>query len=726
MNGIKLKYVTPAVVALAGLLGSVALFLWSSALEQEQAQVRFQRAASDRVLAVQSGIGRSADAIESLEAFYRASEQVGRDEFRTFVQPFFSQGLGLQALEWLPRIPDAERRSYSQRAANELGLDFSITEMDPGRRPVTATRRSEYFPVYFVEPYEGNEAALGFDLSSSEVRAAALWKARDTGRMVATERITLIQETGEQYGYLLIFPVYGRGMSTRTVADRRTSLRGFVLGVFRIGEQVDALLSRLRPGGVNIYVFDDFAPPESSLLVFHESRLAGNGDGEDPSTRQELELGLHFVASISVGDRTWQIYGEPFGKAYDARIWLSWTAAGGLLAFSLLLAFYLVHLRARSARVEELVEQRTGQLKRTEARIRAIVETAVEAIITIEPEGIIESVNPATERLFGYSKEALVGTNISLLMPSPHREQHDEYLVNYLETGVRKVIGRTRELTAQRKDGTTFPMELAVSEWFAGTQRMYTGIMRDITDRKVAEDRILETAKMKSHLVSVVSHELRTPLTAIAEGVNLVLEGKAGETLPEQRECLSVSKRNIDRLSRLINDVLDYQKLETGGLPLRIQSSDLNNLVCEARKSFSREAQAAGFELELVLDENLEALECDPDYILQVLANLVHNAIKFTSGGTIRLITEQLASTARVSVQDEGEGIAPEDLSQLFKPFSQVSRDDGRIHKGTGLGLAICRLLIEKHGGSIDVRSSVGTGTSFFFTLPSKVVDVND
>lgn len=731
MNGNELKRLTPVVVVVAGLIGSIALFLWTSALEREQAQVRFEQAASDRALAVKRGIDKSLNAIESLEAFYRATANVSREEFKTFVQPFFSQGLGLQALEWIPRITDAERRRYSQQATDDLAREFRIVEMDSLRRLTTAAKRNEYFPVYFVEPYEGNEAALGFDLSSNPARAAALNKARDMGGLTATERITLIQETGEQYGYLLFFPVYDRSMPIQTVAARRIALRGFVLGVFRVGDQVEALLSPLSAGGIGIYVFDVSAPAESSFLYFHESRLASNSDATTPATLTGLQTEVHHSTTFNVGDRTWQVIAVPLADISGVHMWIPSTAAGGLLAFSLLLALYLSNVQRRSIRVEELVDQRTRLLTQAEARIRAMFDTAVEAIITIDQKGLIESVNPAAERLFGYAAEELDGQNVSLLMPSPYREEHDAYLAEYAKSGVKKVIGTTRELTGRHKGGATFPMELAVNEWFAADERMFTGIVRDISDRKMAEDRILETAKMKSHFVTIVSHELRTPLTAIAEGVNLVLEGKAGETLPEQRELLSIAKRNIDRLSRLINEVLDFQKLETGGLPLRLERSDLNALVREVRDSFSRLATVAGLELVLALDEDVAELEFDCDNIMQVLANLVNNAIKFSRASTIRLITEQLESTVRVTVQDDGVGIAPEDIPQLFKPFSQLPRDShisgelDQTSKGTGLGLAISKLLIEQHGGSIDVHSSPGVGSSFFFTLPSTMVDGN-
>ncbi len=728
--GIKLKHVVPVAVAFFGLLGSIAFLFWTSSLERDQTLTRFRQTAGDRIAHVESGIVKTLNAMESLQAFFGASERVTRDEFKTFVQPLLFQGLGLQALEWIPWVPGSERRSYSQEASDELGFEFLITEMDPQGRPTAAAERDEYFPVYFVEPYVGNEAALGFDLSSNPARVAALSKARDTGRMTSTERITLIQETGAQFGYLLFMPVYDHEMPIGTVTDRRTSLQGFVLGVFRIGEQVESFLSPLNAGGVDIHLFDDSAPEAASFLYYHRSRQTPTSDEVDFATREELLAKVHLTSTLGVADRTWRVIAVPAAGMFTVQGWLPWTAAGGMLAFSSLLSFYLLGLQRRSARVEKLVDQRTRMLTLAEARLRAIVDNAVESIITIDSRGVIESANPETETLFGYPAEELLGQNLKLLMPSPYRDQHDAHLADYLETGVKRAVGFTRELTGRRKDGSTFPLEVAVSEWFAGDRRMNSGMIRDISDRKLAEDQILETAKIKSHFVSVVSHELRTPLTAIAEGVNLVLEGKAGEVSPEQQEILSISKRNIDRLSRITNQVLDLQKLEAGQLPLRIRLSDLNTLVREARESFIRKATSAGSDLVMAVDESLEKVECDPDYIMQVLANLLDNAIKFSPGSTIQLITEQLEAAVRVTVTDQGEGILATDIPRLFKPFSQLSAA-GRVSarpgttKGTGLGLAICKLIVEGHGGSVGVHSSPDVGTRFFFTLPTKAVSAS-
>ena len=718
MTMTELKRAAPGAVAIAGVIGAIVFFVWTSTLERDQTEERFRRLASNLLLTVDIGVQESSHAIESVGAFLDASETINRDQFKTIVQPLFSRELGLQALEWIPRISRSQRPASESSAAEALGFGFRITELDSAGITIPAKDRAEYFPVYFVEPLSGNEAALGFDLASNPPRASALQRARDSGTLTATDRITLVQETGQQYGYLLFLPIYEGGAVADLLEDRRRLLRGFILGVFRVGDQIQALLPE-EGGDVDVYAFDVSDPGEPSLLYAPPGVPVSSAVGPGSTVLNE---GL--TRKLAVGDHTWQIVATHSATSWTTNIWLSWVAATGLLAFSLLLAYYLAGLQRRAIRVEELVKERTLLLSTAEARIRAVLETAVEGIITIDGSGIIESANPAAEALFGYEEQEIIGQNINVLMPSPYREKHDGYLRSYHATGVAKIIGTIRELTGLRKGGKTFPLELAVSEWDAGNQQMFTGIVRDITDRKLEEDRILETAELKSHLVSVVSHELRTPLTAIAEGVNLVLDGKAGETLEEQHGILAISKRNIDRLSRLINSFLDFQRLEAGALPLRIRPANPNVLVRETIDNFGRSAAVAGFRITSVLLERIDEVDCDADLILQVLANLVGNAIKYGPGGEIRLTTDQTASEVRIGVHDEGRGIPEKDKDKLFRPFGRLSSEGaGSPIQGTGLGLSISRRIVEKHGGKLVVDPSGEIGTCFSFTLPFKVSD---
>ncbi len=209
--------------------------------------------------------------------------------------------------------------------------------------------------------------------------------------------------------------------------------------------------------------------------------------------------------------------------------------------------------------VRDITERKhiESDLRSSENRVRAVIDTVVDGIITIQRNGIIQTANPATASIFGYEIEEMLGRNVNMLMPEPYHNAHDDYLHNYLTTGDKKVIGIGREVTGQRKDGSTFPMELAVSEMDVNGERMFTGIVRDITERKRLE-------RLKSEFVSTVSHELRTPLTSIRGALGLVLGKSAGELPDKARQMLEMAERNSERLTLLINDILDLEKIESG------------------------------------------------------------------------------------------------------------------------------------------------------------------
>ncbi|MDR4496886.1 MAG: hybrid sensor histidine kinase/response regulator [Candidatus Scalindua sp.] len=230
--------------------------------------------------------------------------------------------------------------------------------------------------------------------------------------------------------------------------------------------------------------------------------------------------------------------------------------------------------------------------------------------------------------------------------------------------------------------------------------------------------RLIEAMQVKSQFLSVVSHELRTPLTAIKEGIRLVHSGVTGEINDEQKMFLDIAKRNVDRLARLINDVLDFQQLDANKMKFDMQVNDINEVVKDINETMS--SVANGEELRLVtrLDETLPPIKFDSDKILQVLTNLVNNAVKYAKKGTITIATSKSENTIHVSVEDTGPGIKKQDIPKLFKEFGQLASGKERETGSTGLGLVISKEIIEKHNGRIWVESEYGRGAVFHFVLP--------
>ena len=498
-------YARVLLAAAIGIALSVAAFSLILSFERQEIEDEFEHTALDGALALEHGIEMTVEALQDIRSLYKASDEVERHEFRAFIEHELEESRGIQALEWIPRVLASERAAYEAAARKDGFSEFRIMERGTQGTMVPADIREEYFPVYYVEPYQGNEAALGFDLASNPIRLEALNKSRDTGQGVATARITLVQETQDQFGFLVFQPVYRKGLPAETLDQKRKNLAGFALGVFRITDIVNHSLADVREqtGGSNldIQLYDRSAPPEQQLLF---ATSTANGAPVQVPSR------LGFAKTFDVAGRTWELILTSPGAGLSVwSIWQAWaTLVGGLLFTGLLSAYFLAAARRASA-VERLVATRTVELsqsnrqleeevserQRTEAalresegRHRSIVDTAADGIITIDARGMIESFNDAASRLFGYGPEEVIGQNIKTLMPDPYHSAHDGYLANYLRTGEARIIGIGREVVALRKDNTTFPVHLSVSEVSRESGPIFTGIVKDLTEIKKAED----------------------------------------------------------------------------------------------------------------------------------------------------------------------------------------------------------------------------------------------
>lgn len=357
-------------------------------------------------------------------------------------------------------------------------------------------------------------------------------------------------------------------------------------------------------------------------------------------------------------------------------------------------------------------QQTESALAEQAQHTQAILDHMVDGIITIDPFGIITSFNPAAERIFGYTAGEALGHNVKLLMPNPHHDAHDGYLRNFQETGEAQIIGLGREVEGQRKDGDLFPMELAIAEVSRHGKPLYVGMVRDISERKRME-------RMKSEFVSTVSHELRTPLTSISGALGLIVSGALG-ALPEQvQQMIAIANKNSQRLTHLINDLLDMEKITAGKLHFDMQPQVLMPLIEHALK----ENQAYGTErrvgLRLTEDAPEAVVRVDGQRLMQVLGNLLSNAIKYSpEDGTVEVAAQMSAGKVRVTVVDHGPGIPASFRSRIFQKFAQADSSDTRQKGGTGLGLAITRELVERMGGQIGFDSEAGQGSRFHFELP--------
>ncbi|MEH6825954.1 MAG: PAS domain S-box protein [Motiliproteus sp.] len=361
---------------------------------------------------------------------------------------------------------------------------------------------------------------------------------------------------------------------------------------------------------------------------------------------------------------------------------------------------------------QRILADREEQLQRSSELVRSIIDTVVDGIITIDASANILTVNLAAVRLFGYRAQDMVGKNVKMLMPEPFQGAHDGYLRNYLNTGDKKIIGIGREVLGLRQDGGTFPMELSVGEMAVKGQRMFTGIVRDITERKRME-------QMKNEFVSTVSHELRTPLTSIKGALGLIRSGVTG-ALPEKlRGMLDIAYNNSDRLVRLINDILDIEKIEAGKMDFHMTPLDLVPLIEESLEVNQLYAKEHGVSYRFDSALATAQLQADHDRLMQVLTNLLSNAAKFSpEGGCVVIGLAQVDNRFRIEVHDQGSGIPAAFRDKVFAKFSQADGSDSRLKGGTGLGLNISQAIVKRLGGQIGFDTEEDVGTTFYVELP--------
>ena len=347
-------------------------------------------------------------------------------------------------------------------------------------------------------------------------------------------------------------------------------------------------------------------------------------------------------------------------------------------------------------------------LRVTEARWRAVIDSAVDAIVVIDANGMVEAFNPAAERMFGYSEQEAVGQNVSLLMPAPYREEHDRYIEHYLRTGEQRIIGIGREVTGLRRDGTTFPVHLSVGEMRVGSERHFTGILHDLSARVLLEERLREQSALVrlGEMAAVIAHEVRNPLAGVRGAIQVL-----GGRLPSGTKDAPVVKEilaRLDALNGLLNDLLLFAKTPEP----RFTPVSLYGLLTLTADLLAGDPAFRDVSLELSGDP--APISADAELLKIVFQNLFINAAQAMRGrGAIQATITADQRGQRVTVADNGPGIPAEARERLFRPFFTTKA------RGTGLGLSIAKRLVELHGGTIAIHCPPAGGTVVAVALPT-------
>ena len=766
------RYASAALLAFGVLLGCLwaTFMLWRDSTQRHRSSV--EAAFEYRTERIRQELTHR---LEGYEATLRSvAGMIGaRNEFdRAAWRRYFEKAQPLDKvpgrlfLAYALRVPAADTAAHEQAVRSEGVVDYRVRSARPettqDRYPLAYLRRLGEGPLV-----ERLGVPLGTDAADDPVAVSAMQRAaRETRAILAGPLAWSKSAAEEDQVWAMVVPIFRGAAIPATPAEREAAVTGFLLETFNAMETAGSALGpdaaliglKVRDGDVTVFTC--------------------------PEMKRELERGftpsLQRAASISYGQKRWTLEfvalpGYLAGTQSDQPHLV--LVAGALV--SVLLAGLIGLLAGQRAHAMQLVDSRTHALRqalrRTEAsetQMRSVVDHALDSIITIDAQGIVQTFNPAAEQTFGYRADEVIGRNVKLLMPEPDHTRHDSYMSHYQRTGEARIIGIGREVTGRRKDGSTFPMELGVSRMQLGDALYYCGIVRDITQRRQAEaalrqereslevrvaertdvlsqtnlalqqeiherrrveteltaarEQALQAADAKAGFLANMSHEIRTPMNAVI-GMTALLEETPLSA--EQRSYLETIRVGGDALLAVIDDILDFSKIESGMLDIERRPFEVGACVEEAFDMLAPRAAEKGIDLLYVIDDEVPRwIVGDATRLRQVLINLLSNAVKFTHQGEV-CVTASLAARegARVrlhfAVRDTGIGIPADKRAHLFRAFSQADSSTTRKYGGTGLGLAICQRLTQLMGGDIHVESEEGRGSTFSFSISADIAE---
>ncbi len=724
-------------VLLCGIILTIVAWWASDKLVDRVSELRFNTRANEISSAIRQRMDVYEDVLWGGVSFLNVIGDVNRNQWQQYVARLDvdTRWPGIQGLGYSIPVSPEDKQSHINAIRAEGFPDYLI-------RPEGV--REEYSAIIFLEPFDWrNQRAFGYDMWSNDMRRAAMTRARDTGLASISGIITLVQETDDdvQRGFLTYVPLYESDMPVSSVEERRAAFRGWVYAPFRMADLMEGILGD-NPGAIGFEVFDGDTTSDNLMFNSRETTemSAVSADNVHMATTQ-----------ISLQGRNWTVRFLADQSALDvaaARLPLLIGVVGVIVNIFL---FYVVasqaslqrrargiardmtaRIRSSNEKLESSTKQlqeRERQLQASEAKLRSVIETVPDGIITTDQAGNILGFNPSAETIFGYAAEEVIGKNVEMLMPKKYAIAHTSHMEKFANGSGAGVIGKRRVMTGLHKTGATFEIDLIINQ---GSEDTITGVVRNIADQVAAEreldQTVLRLEKSNAelgHFAYVASHDLQEPLRKV-QAFSDRLRTKYESALDEEGlDYLARMHQATKRMQKLINDLLEYSRIGTKGE--EFATIDLDVLVREVVNDLEFQIIEANAEVEV---KKLPVVTAAPLQMRQLFQNLIGNALKYrredvscrvciSSAIVDQNDMSQGSGSTRfynISIVDNGIGFDQKYVTRIFGIFQRLH---GRSkYEGTGIGLAICQKIVEQHGGLIFASSASGEGSSFTVSLP--------
>jgi PAS domain S-box-containing protein len=701
----------------------VWLFFFSSEQLSEKFRNTLQNESQLSANNVDEAMNKYAVILESVERLFSSSKEVTRYEYQEFLKDSLTKYPGIRAISWNPIVKDTNRKKMESLAKEQGFKNFRIFD---GEHLNGSPKRDQYIPVFYVQPMTSNEKAIGYDTYQSPVRRNAMERTILKRDISITPKLQLIQDTTEIPSIAMYYPVFSK---------TNQAIIGFIVGTFKLENLITASIQDTKLKGISYLVYD--VTDNKKELLFKQIEK-----GEELEKVHEQDI---FVSKkFEIGGRQWVFEIFP-SKQYslDHADLTAWSMLLGGLLLVILLQSLMMIILGRTATIQTLVDQKTHELSEANAELEEIAKMISQDLeeSNLNFKQLAESMPQIVWVLDDQGKGTYINT---------HWESYTGYKMN--EVGWADVIHpddleKTREIWSKSlANGTNYEAQYRILSkagyyrWFLvrgitvkddkGQNQKWYGTCTDIHEQIIAEEEktqliireksATEASKLKSAFLANMSHEIRTPINGVVGMTGLLKDTALNE---EQAEFAKNIEISANSLLYVINDILDFSKVEAGKLDLEIIDFDFEQTALDTFKTIEFLAKKKGISLISDLKSMpSKSLKGDPGRLGQVLTNLLNNAIKFTEAGKVTLRINQVSSTSsklryRFEVEDSGIGISEKAIDKIFQPFDQEDSSTTRRFGGTGLGLSISKHLVELMKGNMGVKSTLGTGSTFWFEI---------